>query len=349
MSTTPSAVNSSSSKNALYGIQWSLEVQTPQGGGSQSVLKVTGGTFLAETIRITFDVYTPCIQSAYWYADINIYNFNSDTALTLINGASNIAPGMTVILKAGFANGNYDVIWQGPVFQPTFVRENVTDYKLSLHCILGLAQASNGQVLSGAYAAGQNQAEIITQMMQSIGLQVNPFGTKTQVALTAKKLPRGVTVFGSPDEYMDDIAEDNNMVWFLQQRGLAGSSGVSIGILDDGINATPQSGYVYTPSSGLLDTPIQTQAGVDFSILLDPRIKAQFPLMTVQIQQVIIQQLQRSPNSPQVTPLSTTGTYVVGAVRHRGDSRGNVWQTDITGYTLIGDVLALLANNANVN
>ena len=50
---------------------------------------------------------------------------------------------------------------------------------------------------------------------------MNPFGTKTQVALTAKKLPRGVTVFGSPDEYMDDIAEDNNMVWFLQQRGLS--------------------------------------------------------------------------------------------------------------------------------
>ena len=154
--------------NSLYGIKWSLEVSTPQGNGTTSILSVEGGTFEQETLRIVFNVYTPAIQSAYWYADINIYNFNADTALTLINGASNIAPGMTVILKAGFANGNYDVIWQGPVFQPTFVRENVTDYKLSLHCILGLAQASNGQILTGAYAAGQNQAEIITQMMQSI-------------------------------------------------------------------------------------------------------------------------------------------------------------------------------------
>ena len=171
-------------------------------------------------------------------------------------------------------------------------------------------------------------------MMQDIGLQVNPFGTKTQAALTKTKLPRGVSVFGDAGEYMTDIAEDQNMVWFLQQRGLAGSSGVSIGALDDGINASPQPGYTYTPTTGLLDTPTQTQAGVDFSILLDPRVKAQFPLQTVQIQQVIIQQLQRSPNSAQVIPLSTTGTYVVGAVRHRGDSRGNLWQTDITGYTL---------------
>jgi hypothetical protein len=105
----------------------------------------------------------------------------------------------------------------------------------------------------------------------------------------------------------------------------------------------------YTPSSGLIGTPTQTQFGVEFSVLLDPRIKAQLPLLTVEIQEAIISQF--APNPVQTTgqvpyPLQSDGVYTVFEVRHRGDSRGNPWQTDVTAASIQGNVLAALVGAA---
>src|SRR5208282_1443321 len=91
-------------------------------------------------------------------------------------------------------------------------------------------------------------------------------------------------------------------------------------------------GFVYTPNTGLIGTPIQTDQGVNCSVLLDPRVQAKVPVQTFGIEQALIQQATLSPGQL-VKPLQSTGTYCAVAVRHRGDSRGNMWQTDITGVT----------------
>jgi hypothetical protein len=178
----------------------------------------------------------------------------------------------------------------GPVFQPTFVRENVTDYKLTLHCILGLLQATNGQVISTVYS-GFNQAEIVTSMIEELNLKLmNPL----EPVLSQKKLWRDKVIFGTAAEVLGGIAQDNGMVWFLTQRNLnQGTTGIVFSTLGNGLDTKP--GFVYTPTTGLIGTPVQTDKGVDCSVLLDPRVWMQIPLQTFGIEQALIQQATLQP------------------------------------------------------
>src|SRR5208283_5748488 len=160
MSTSPVQVGTGqpASGAGLYGRKYSLQVLKPLGSGQTSVFTVSDSSFEPEALRITFDVRTPLFQNAYWYADIDIYNLSPETSIALMNDAYSVKPGMTVLLQAGYQNGNYGVIWQGPILQPTWTRENVTDYRLTLHCVLGLLQAINGQTLNAVYS-GFNQTQ----------------------------------------------------------------------------------------------------------------------------------------------------------------------------------------------
>jgi hypothetical protein len=328
----PAVGTGQSSGQPLYGRKYLLQVYNPNANGG-AIVNISDSSFEPEALRIAFNVYTP-LWHRYWFADIDIYNISPEVVPTIINAASNITPGMTVILSAGYVNGNYDVIWQGPVFQPLFVRLNVTDYKLTLHCILSLLQATDGQVMSAVYGGGSyNQSQIVTAMIKSLGLTIGPIN-----GVSTKVLPRDKVVFGSAADHLDNIAKDNpGVVWFLDQHGLAGSAAkVWFSSLSNGISSTP--GYIYSPTTGLLGTPIQTQDGVEFTVLLDPRIKAQLPPQTVGIDQAIIQQYSLQPGQF-AWPIESTGNFIVGAVRHRGDSRGDAWETDITGYVPKVDVI----------
>jgi hypothetical protein len=327
----------------LYGRQWSLEVSTTD--GQQVIAPITGGTFSPETLRITFDVHTPCFQNAYWYADIVIYNLSKIGSDIIIKAAPNVQAGMIVTLKAGYVGGQgqYDVIWVGPIFQATFLRENVTDYKLTLHCVLGLLQAISGEIQSTVYS-GMDQSEIVSAMIEQLGLELQ---TELPAKLSNKTLPRDKVVI-DPVAALNDIAKDNKLVWFLSQRNLTpGKTGIYFGDVSADIPTT--AAYTYTPNipgssgGGLLGTPVQTQFGIDFSVLLDPRIRAQIPWQVVEVKEVVIQQNLIQPQQSQMQyKLATDGQYVVVDIHHRGDSRGNIWQTDLTTCVVVGNVLLSL-------
>ena len=331
MSSIPKIVPGSTS----FGRKYQLQIFLDQGLQTE-ILTVTDSDFEPEALRIVFDVYTPCFAT-YWWADINIYNLNMTTTKSLISAASAIKQGMIVVLKAGYKNGNFDVIWQGPVFQALWSRENVVDFKLSLHCIFSLESALSGAVISPANsAAGASQSEILNGMIASLGLHADSISP----TISQKKLSRGKKMFGSPERYFNWLAEDNNMIWFLSHRG------ITFGSLTDRQTST-EPAIKYTPTTGLLDTPQQTQNGVNFTVLLDPRLRAQIPLMTVAIDQAAIQQYKLSINEL-ILPLDKDGVYVLGEVRHRGDSRGVPWYTEVTGYEKVGSAMAW-AFNANIN
>ena len=338
---TPSLPVSPIPGSSLYGRKYQLQVFLPPAPGAnptQDVLTVSDSDFEPEALKITFDIFTPCFSN-YWYADIDIYNFDSVTTSRIIAAGSNVTQGMVVILKAGYQNGLFDVIWQGPVFQPIFSRDNVVDFKITLRCILSLESVLTGKPLSVQYGANFNQTETILAMLNSIGVGSDYLSPN----LSSKKYSRGDSLFGSPDKVLREFAEDNNMVWFLGKRG------INLGALNDGqaSTSTTASGIKYSPSTGLVFSPQQTQAGVDFTVLLDPRVRAQIPLMVVALDKVVIQQFKRSIGE-QVLPLDQDGTYVVGAVHHRGDSRGGPWYTEITGYEKTGSALAGFLGGANV-
>ena len=331
----------------LYGRKYELLVLTPandNSGGQDTLLTLSSSSFEPSALQIVFDVHTPCISSPYWYATIDIYNTNSPTAFNIVQTVSSIEQGSIVKLSAGYQGGQqYGLIWQGPVFQALYVRENVTDFKLTLNCILSLESAISGNPLVNApYSSGWTDEEILLKTIQQLGIQKDYISP----SLSQSKRTRGGALFGPPADILNKIAIKNNMVYFLSERGL------SMGKLNENVtDKTPTTpGFVYTPQTGLIGTPQQTQAGVSFSVFLDPRIRAQMPLQTVGIDQAYIQNYKRQIGEP-ILPLDQSGTYAVGDVHHRGDTRGNLWQTDITGYYQSGNALALLgpSSNANVN
>jgi len=322
---------------AVFGRKYELTLSDPSpDGASVEIFTISDSGDEPEALRIAFDIFTPCF-SAYWWATIDIYNLDVTFVDRLLADASQIRQGLTVTLKAGYANGNFDIVWQGPIFQPLWSRENVVDFKLSLNCIFSLASVLSGSEDAAPNAAlGANQTEIVRQIIRNLGLHEDFVATD----LNPKKLSRGKKMFGSPDKYLNWIAEDNQMVWFLSHRGL------SMGRLDDpAVSNDPA--VIYTPTTGLVGTPEQTQNGVNFRVLLDPRLQARIPLMVAAIRQSAIREAKKQLGEL-ILPLDQDGQYVVGAVRHVGDSRGGPWYTDVTGYTRIEDAMAWGALNANL-
>jgi hypothetical protein len=153
-------------------------------------------------------------------------------------------------------------------------------------------------------------------------------------ALAGKKMPRGGVLFGNPDKYLTKIANNNNMQWWF------GLNGLNLGKSDEDV-PTQSVDFVYTPNTGIIGVPQQTQYGVDFRVLLDPRIRIQRPLPVVKIDNSTIRQ-QKLQIGEYLNILDQDGEYIVIAARHFGDTRGNEWYTDITGLTSTGGKLAML-------
>jgi hypothetical protein len=88
-------------------------------------------------------------------------------------------------------------------------------------------------------------------------------------------------------------------------------------------------------TESIIGTPQQMQQGAIFTVLLDPRLKVGLPPQLVQLVRTNITFMQRtpSPNSKPATALMANLTFFVSQVRHTGDTRGNDWHTEVTGYS----------------
>lgn len=329
--------------------KYQLLIKFPPSGGTQKVIELPDpNSDDAHQLRVTFDVFTSW-WSAPWYADISIYNLNEYTANLLLSQGTNsgsapapnsaqqavqIQQGMEVVLSAGYENnpGGYGIIWDGYVLQPLWERENQTDFKLTLHCInwLGLISANS---VGMSFGAGANQQQIVEAIAKN---SYHPIGVgQISPSLSAKKLPRGKVVFGNPGDILNQIARDNNMQYWLSHKGLLNFTGLADKALP--ISATPAK--VFTPTTGIVGTPQQTQYGCDFRLLLDASVGVTVPAMTVKIDNTQIRQLLRQAG---VYPglLAQDGVYVVVGARYRGDTRGNDWYTDVTGWNTAAQAIA---------
>jgi hypothetical protein len=237
---------------------------------------------------------------------------------------------MKVTLGAGYhiyggMTTTTDVIFEGTVLQPIWTKENGTDDKLTLHCVCGLIEAGNN-FIAQTIAGGLSQRQLVAQMAAACHF---PLDASNVDDLGSTKVSRASTFFGQPADFFQAIADGNNAnLWFsdmaLNIRQLRESGDLPT--------------IVYSPSSGLIGTPQQTQDGVEMKMLLDPKITL---MKQIQLQKgVAINQIQRNINTLP-TVLDQNNTYIVGRVRHYGDSRGNDWYTEVTGFVNAGSILSL--------
>ena len=341
--------------NSLFLRKWQLIIQAPTSGGVQQIITLPDPANPNQvSLRVVFDVQTSW-WSAPWYADISIYNLNEQTANFLLSQGTNstlpstpssgtqglqIAQNMNVTLSAGYQNGRYGVIWDGPVLQPMWERENQTDFKLTLHCMNWLSIVGRNDV-NQVFAAGANQGQIVQGIAKN---SYHPIGVGSiSPSLTGKTLPRGKVIFGNPKKYFEEISRDNNFQWWIQGNGKLNVAGLN----DRNVPISTKNPIKYTPTTGIVGTPQQTQYGCNFRLLLDPSVSVQVPAITVNIDNTQIrQQLKIAGVYPGL--LAQDGTYVVVGARFIGDTRGQPWYTDVTGYNMAAQALAALAANTGI-
>ena len=303
-----------------FGRKWELTIINSD--GSVKYVIPDPGRPEEVDLRIQFEIQTAIMQTP-WYSDITIWNLNALTEQQILTSADK------VIMKAGYEDAAYyGKIFEGNVFQSLFDRENVTDFKTTLHCIDGLG-IMDSNIVNFTTMAGYDQRTLIAQMSRQARTPIN-MGTITD-SLKPQKMPRGKVLFGDHKKYLRDIAQDNGAShWY-------GNGNLNMG----NINDTYQSeALVLTPDSGLIGTPQQIENGVYFRVLLNPNLKIIQPMMVVKLDMSVIRQMKVYQNQL-IGPLDEDGEYKIVSVKHVGDTRGDEWYTDCIGINLVGNVSAL--------
>lgn len=328
----------------LFGQAWELTVKYQTENGTQEAVLSANG-WEPEALRMTFDVLQSMLPSPWWYADIAIYNLDEPTTQNILLNAT------WVTLKAGFQTGSNlsSIIWDGPILQTLFDREQVVDFKVTLHCVANPLVMDD--IVGFSMGPFASQAQLVSRMVSEINKDsaaplpaidqsngtLSPYATQV---MTAKQYPRGNTVFGKTGKYLHQIADDQFMTTW-RDGSKAYISEISDGktpIKPDLVysppfppNATP-SGLPSGTTKSIIGTPRQTPFGVVFTVLLDPRLVVRLPPLVVQLVRTLITQIVVQPGQTVASPMSANLSFLVAQVRHIGDSRGNEWYTEVIGY-----------------
>lgn len=330
----------------LWGRAWKLTVKTQSADQTaESVEILTQNSWDPEALRVTFDVVESANYAPFWSADVRVYNLNIPEVQNLLWNA------VWLTLEAGYQNGDnmYSTIWDGPVIQVIFDRENVVDLVTRFNCISTLPFLEQ-QLVSFQRGPGYSQYGFVSDYIENNlggtpGQNISPYAA---TALKGKQYIRGKTFFGSGHEYVGQIAEDN----FLSHWNSGGVPNVSE-IANP--NAVPPVAITYGPpyppgaklpanatgqpiTRSVIGVPKQSPFGCEFTVLLDPRLKVTVPPMAVKLDNTLISQAKLQPqvgsgSSNLPTILDQSGVFIVGQVRHYGDTRGNAWYTEVNGWS----------------
>jgi hypothetical protein len=332
----------------FWGQAWELTVTNATATGSTKTT-VSCVDWSTEGLRLTFDVLQGL--KALWYADISIYNLNDPTVQTILYNAT------WVTLKAGFQTGpnKYATIWDGPVFQVLYTREGVVDQFITFHCLATKLGDIEKSIVSFATGKYSSQLQLVARMAAEVGLpalsyEAGTVGPLAAARMTAIQYPRGNTVFGKINKYLEQVADSNFMQTYHDGQKayiteVGGSNPTKIPTPDLIYSPPFPPGYTSTmlglpanTTQSILGTPQATAQGANFTVLLDPRLKMQLPPLVVQLARTQIAQLFLTPqpdsggtNSPPA--LNANLLFFVTQVRHTGDTRGNTWATEVTGWT----------------
>jgi hypothetical protein len=294
-------------------------------------------------LRIKFNVVNADVESPNSCA-IRVYNL-SEATMTKVCGGANRGEFNRVSLNAGYSNGNYGVIFEGTIKQFRIGRENPTTSYLDIFAAdadVGYNQA----VVNAAIAAGATPLDALK------------VGTKSMSDVQAKEIKRltGVAPNGDPislDASSFTVTKQNvpslrGQVLFgmarVRMRHLANTLDVSWSIQNGKVVLLDNKGYrddqivEINIATGMIGMPEQTDGGIRVKCLLNSRLRIG-GLIKLNNKE-IIQLLQKDPNAAPIpynqwsgfqhnAPISADGYYRMYVVEHEGDTRGNVWHSDL--------------------
>lgn len=325
MSTAPSTI-------PLWGRAWKLSVKLASG----DVQVLSQNSWDPEALRVVFDIVESTLPSPFWFADVTVYNLNDPEMQNLLFNA------VWLTLEAGYQSGpsKSSIVWDGPVLQVLFDRKEVVDLTMRFNCLAGpwlLEQQFVNLAMGPLSSQLDVVSKMIAQMNGNVGEQVS---SNAQKLLASNQYPRGKTIFGRVSKYIAQMSDDN----FLN-HWIDGNQHYLTELFDPNVKINPD--IVYGPpfppnqnasqpdpeiTRGIIGVPKQSPFGAIFTVLLDPRLKVQLPPLLVKLDQTVISQLKLQYGQI-LTPLDQSGLFVAAQIHHYGDTRGNEWYTEVTGYT----------------
>jgi hypothetical protein len=281
------------------------------GTGSQQITVQGPGAIDAEGnavegLRMRFEI-EKTTRSSFNTLQLEIYNLKQSTRARLEENSESL------LLVGGYAD-NPQTIYDGQI-RRSFSTRDGPDWVTTVHGgdqYAALRQAT----ISKSYAAGQPVKLLLQEVAESFGLTVAPL---IQNADDLGAILGAYSMSGSSAVVMDTLTESYGLKWAVQDGRLE-----VVGALDT-INDT--AAVVISPATGMIGSPVVTDAGVEVNTLMNPLIR---PWRRIKIisdaEATNIDFLQFR----KAVPVLSDGTYPVASVRHRGDTRANEWVSEVT-------------------
>ncbi|TRY23684.1 hypothetical protein FOI68_20685 [Brevibacillus sp. LEMMJ03] len=306
--------NSQRYGNVLYGRRYRVLVANSKG----TALDVS-------QLRCTFDVQKTMMQPQ--FSTVTIYNLSAETENQIIN------EGDTIILEAGYEGEQYGLIFRGDVVQPIRGKEDGVTYKLTLNSI-DSDRALNFGFVAFSVSKGQTSRDIVQNVASKARLPME-LGFISD-GLSTAKLTRGKVFFGTAKDYLRQLAHSNAATFYMEDG--------KVNIIQ-ATDYPPNEIVDLAPESGLIGTPQQSDYGVSFKCLLNPRLKLN---SLVRINNSLIQaQTYQFGQIPRA--LDAEGIYRIIELRHTGDTRGDTWYTECTAVSQAGGVVPGLMSSPSAN
>lgn len=260
-------------------------------------------------LEVHFYIRHPSIETPQ-LAEIKVYNLSETTAKSIENEFTQVK------LTAGYSD-HFGVVFAGQIAQTKRGREeDAVNNFLSIYGQNSDA-AYNYAIMNKTIAKGYQHSDVCKAIGDSFGQY-----DVTQGALPtfpAQRYPRGRTLYGPTKQHA---------------RTLAGSTGLSWNLDLDEFRmyqkhgATNNKAIVLSPDTGLLGVPEQTIDGISARCLLNSQIKID---SMVKIDQSLINPATLNFGYQAVNflpKIAKSGIYRVLYVEHRGNTRGNEWDTE---------------------
>lgn len=287
-------------------------------------------------LRFAFAVRRGDIQTPN-SADIRVYNPAPNT-LTAIREEFT-----RVVLQAGY-DGNFGVIFDGQIKQVRRGRESATDTYVDITAADG-DSAYNFAVMSVSLPAGTGNRDAVGQVLQRMA------DFRIRRGYIPRDLPevsrvRGKVMYGMCRDEMRKIALNTDTSWSIQ---------------DGQLDMIPLTAYkpgeipVLNSATGVVGMPEQTQDGIRLKTLLNPNLKIG---QAVKLDNDAIQRfrfnlaVKQSPVNEfnqRSNKLNEDGLYYVMVADHMGDTRGQMWFTELTCLAINADVPPSLIPRQNAN
>jgi hypothetical protein len=282
----------------MFGRMWSLDID--------------GDVFIAGTdkqsFRVEFDV-TVSPGNAISFADVRISN--------LAKGSS-IRQGASIRLSAGYKD-NHDVIFTGSVTNALKER-NGADIITRLLCRSGLAGSDRLQC-TASYGRGATVVDVIRDLAAAWPRQLDI--DETQFT-DAPRMTSGYAVNGDIPTVLNELGYSYNFKWTQHNGRLIVTKSTDPRATD--ITEVNQ----FTGMVGMPEVTLgQNGLGVFVVVALNPQLGVNGRInVTSDYSTFNTGNLYISENSGDAT---ANGEYNIQALRHRGDSHGSQWVTELEG------------------